>query len=419
MAIPTLTTRKIITGVLVVFSVLAMFMFIFYFRTEVILVFTAIVISISMAPAVEWLQQHRMSPSLSVILIYSCLAIVFFGFIFLIIPQMIQQVTTLVPRLEDAYDTFKSSLQTSPYPFVVQWASYLPVNLVSIFISSSPGIGTAGVDSVNLTLNVAQNLIGGLFTLIVVLLIGFYWTLEGDRVKYAFLLILPEERRESTRETITDIETRVGGFVRGQGLLALAIGVMALIAYLFIGLPSVLSLAFLAGLFELVPVFGPTLGALPALLIAFASSPSNVLWVILATIVIQVLENNLLAPRVMQKTVGVNPIVTILSITGFGFLFGFTGLLMAIPLAAILQVIIDRSLFRPVESEVKPPEGRDRLSKLSYDIHEIVQDVRKRVRRKESGTQDENSDEIEDAIESIANDLDELLSQSIEPDNFL
>ena len=87
-------------------------------------------------------------------------------------------------------------------------------------------------------------------------------------MEYAFSLLLPLEKRESTREVIKDIETRVGGFVRGQGLLALAIGVMTLVAYIFIGLPSVLSLAFLAGVFELVPVIGPTLGAIPALLVA-------------------------------------------------------------------------------------------------------------------------------------------------------
>src|SRR5512135_2125734 len=100
MAIPDLTTRKIIAGLLVILSVLAMFLFVYYFRNEVVLVFTAIVISISMAPVVDWMRWHKLSPSLSVILIYVCLAIFFFGFIFLVIPQIMHQVTSLVPRLE-------------------------------------------------------------------------------------------------------------------------------------------------------------------------------------------------------------------------------------------------------------------------------------------------------------------------------
>ena len=89
---------------------------------------------------------------------------------------------------------------------------------------------------------------------------------------------------------------------------------------------------------------------------------------------------------------------------------------MAIPLAAIIQVVIDRLLFRPAEAEVKPPIGRDSLSKFSYEVQEYVQDVRKRVRRKESGAPIENGYEVEDEIEAIANDLDGLLAQTNEPD---
>ena len=120
---PTLTNRKIIAGVFVVLSIFVLFMLIYHFRTEVIFVFTGIVISISMAPAVEWLRQHRLSRSLSVIFIYGCLVIVFFAFIFWVIPQMIEQGVALAPRLNVIYDDMISTLQNSPYPFIKQWVS--------------------------------------------------------------------------------------------------------------------------------------------------------------------------------------------------------------------------------------------------------------------------------------------------------
>ncbi len=215
-------------------------------------------------------------------------------------------------------------------------------------------------------------------------------------MEYSFSLFFPVEKRETARGIIMEIETRVGGFVRGQLLLALAVGALALVAYLCIGLPSVISLAFLAGVFELVPLFGPALGALPAFLVTFASDPAKLVWVILAVFIIQLLENHFLAPRVMQKTVGVNPILTILSITGFGVLLGFPGLLMAIPLAAVFQVILDRSFLRPVESKIEPPTSRDRVSQLSYEVQELVQDVHELIRVKESIPADGDNDEIED-----------------------
>lgn len=414
---PTLTTRTIIIGVLVVLAIFAAFGLAFHYSTEVILVFAGIVISISMSPVVEWLHAHKLPRSLSVMLIYACLGVVFVGFIFFVLPQMILQATSLAPKFAEYYDVLISTIQNSPVPYLRQVADQLPASLNELSASAASMADGGAGNTVNWTLNVAHGLAGVLFTLSITLLIGFCWTLEGERVEYAFLLLFPTVKRDSTRELIKNIETRVGGFIRGQSLLALTIGVMALVAYVIIGLPSALPLAFLAGVFEFVPLFGPTLGAIPALLVALAFDPSKIIWVIVATILMQLFENNVLAPRIMQKTVGVSPIITIVSIIGFGFIFGFPGLLVAIPLAAIFQVLMERSLLRPIGSKIKVPEGRDRLSVLRYESQEFIMDIRKLVRRKESRTAQDDSDEIEDAIESIATDLDGLLASPAKSDN--
>lgn len=412
-----LTTRKVIAGVLVILSVVILFVLFYHFRALVILAFSGIVISISMVPAVDWLHQHKLPRAFSVILIYLGLMIVFLVIIFLVIPQTIQQLTGLIPRFEDLYQAIKSGLQSSPDPIFRQWVGNLPESLRSIFSPGAPGTGEVVLNSIGWTLNIAQSILEGFFTLSVILLFGLYWTLEGERMEYAFSLLLPVEKRESQRAMIKDIETRVGGFVRGQGFLAIAVGAMALAAYVLIGLPSVLSLGFLAGVCELIPVIGPVLGAIPAVMIAIGSDPSKIIWVIIATSLIQLFENHFLSPRIMQKTVGINPIGIILAIVGFGSLFGFPGILMAIPLAAVAQIGLDRLLLNPTRPKVEAPAGRDSLSKLSYEAQEFVQDVRKLVRRKEAGMAREDHDEIEDAIESIATDLDGLLAQSAQAEN--
>ncbi len=400
-----------------ILSVILGFYFLFQFRILAMLVFIGIVSSISMAPVVDWLHRHRLPRAFSVILIYLGLLTFFIGLIFLVIPQTIHQLILLMPKFENLYSVSRTALQNSAYPFIRQWVSSLPSSLNSVIVPNSPVAAGTALSSISWTFNTVLSILSGLFTLIVILLLGFYWTLEGDRVEYAFLLLLPAGKRESTRTLIQEIKNRMGGFVRGQGLLALAIGGMALVTYSIIGLPSVLSLAFLAGTFELIPVFGPALGAIPAVLVAFATNPSKVLWVILATILIQELENQILAPRIMQKTVGVNPMVTILSIIAFGSMFGFPGVLMAIPLAAVVQVILDRVLLHPEGKIIEEPIGRDGLSKLSYEAEEFVQDIRMHIRRKDAVNADEGSDEIEDAIESIASDLEGLLVTTVHQDN--
>jgi hypothetical protein len=177
------------------------------------------------------------------------------------------------------------------------------------------------------------------------------------------------------------------------------------------GLPNALLLGLAAGLFEAVPVVGPALGALPAVAVALSLGPAQVGWVIAATAVIQLLENTILVPRVMRHAVGVNPVVTLLSLVAFGQLFGFAGALLAIPLAAVLQLLIDRLVLNGKAKEVQPPSGRDRLSVLRYEARELAVDARRRQREKDGDTTDE-ADHIEDKLEALATEIDALLARA-------
>jgi hypothetical protein len=121
-------------------------------------------------------------------------------------------------------------------------------------------------------------------------------------------------------------------------------------------------------------------------------------------------ENYLLVPRVMDRAVGVNPTVTLLAIAGFGALLGLPGAVLAIPLAAIVQLLVDRYLLSPEAMEPEHPERRDAVSILRYHVQELVQDIRLQVRHKTDATTSTN-DRLEEAIEAIAQDLDLSLAQ--------
>jgi hypothetical protein len=209
------------------------------------------------------------------------------------------------------------------------------------------------------------------------------------------------------------METKVGFYIAGQGVLCLVIGVMALVAYLLIGLPNALVLALVAGVLEAVPMIGPLLGAVPAALVALSLGPDKLIWVIVATVVIQQLENSLLVPRVMSRAVGVNPFVSLLAFFAFSSLLGFAGALMAIPMAAILQLLLDHFVFHPGAMEVDAPIGRDFASRLRYEAQALAQDLRKQARLKKGGTdlRIRQTDQVLDEIETIATDLDSLLAQ--------
>ena len=285
----------------------------------------------------------------------------------------------------------------------------MPLDLTFFSPGAATGTGEA-IGRVAQSLTFVNILSRSLIVTIAVFILGFSWIVEGDRSIRNALLWVPLSRRESIRELITEIEEKVGGFVLGQGFLCLVVGIMALAAYLVIGLPYALVLAVLAGIMEAVPIFGPILGAVPALMIALSINPAKAVWVLAATLIIQELEAHLLVPRVMKRSVGVNSLVTLLALLAFTSLLGLMGAILAIPMAAIIQLFVDRFVLTPVQTEVQTTEGRDQLSRLRYEAQGLTLDMRKQLRENEHI--DGSKQEVIDELEAISTELDQLLSKS-------
>jgi hypothetical protein len=210
------------------------------------------------------------------------------------------------------------------------------------------------------------------------------------------------------------METKVGAYIAGQGVLMLVVGMMALAAYWLIGLPYVLVLGLVAGVMEAVPLVGPLLGAIPAGMVALSLGHEKLVWVIVATIDIQQLENSILVPRVMRRAVGVNPFVSLLALFAFSSLLGIPGALMAIPMAAIIQILLNRFVFDTGAIEPEPMTGRDYASRLRYEAQDLAQDLRKQARLAKGGSDQviKEMDQVMDEIEAITTGLDTLLSQA-------
>ena len=185
-------------------------------------------------------------------------------------------------------------------------------------------------------------------------------------------------------------------------------GSLALIAYLIIGLPQALALACVVGVLEAIPIFGPVLGAIPALLTALAQDPSMAVWVLVANTAIQQMENYVLVPRIMDRSVGVNAIVTLLAIVAFGALHRPAGRRLAIPLAAIVQTLMNRFVLNVGALELVP-QGRTRVSRLRYEAQNLARNARKQVRQRDQGTES-LLEGFEDRIEAMVIELDQALA---------
>jgi predicted PurR-regulated permease PerM len=249
----------------------------------------------------------------------------------------------------------------------------------------------------------------GILATLAVFLLAYYWTQESNLVMRALLKVFPAQRRKGIREFMRLAETSLGGYIRGQGLLCVAVGVLAFIAYLLIGLPYTLVLAIFAGVLEMVPIFGPALGAIPALLVALSVDPGKAIWVVVATAIIQLLENAVLVPRIMKNTMGVNPIIVLLSLIAFSSVFGIAGALLALPLAAIIQLFVSRVVLTAAESAKQSQVREVQVQALVNESQALMQTIYETSNKNPSFQTMPEKDRLE--IYNLAEELNQLLGQ--------
>ncbi len=405
------TFRRVVWATLVLVFVALSFWLLYRFYQVVFVLFIAILMGTVIRPAITWLHRRGLPRMAGIILVFLLLLALLIGFVLLLFPLIIEQGTTIVAAVPGYYQSLREWMANYPNQLIVRLGEFLPAILPSLGVIQQTGQQVLA--SAEQALGYVALAAKVIFVATVILLLTFHWTLDGPRIIQSLLLLIPISQRESISELVSAIETKVGFYIAGEGVLCLVMGILSLVAYLIIGLPNVLVLGLLAGAGEAVPLIGPLIGAIPAALMALSIGPSKLVWVIVVTIILHQTENYLLAPRVMRKAVGVNPFVSLLAFFAFGSLLGLGGVLMAIPMAAIIQLLLDRFVFHKgaIESEASP--GRDHASRLRYETQELARGLRKQARIKKLGSvlKVKQVDQVLDEIETITTDLDALLAQ--------
>jgi predicted PurR-regulated permease PerM len=410
------TFRRVVWATLVLISVILGFWLLYRFNQVIFILFIAILIGTVIRPAVAWLHQRGLPQTAGVILVYLLLLLLLTGFLLLLFPLISEQGATIAAAMPGYYQNLREWVVDHPNQFLAGLSEFLPPALPTLRPVQQTGqemMDSAGQVAGYVTL--AAKVV---FTAIIILALAFYWTLEGPKIIQSFLLVIPQHQRENISELISAMESKVGFYMVGQAILCMVIGIMALLAYLLMGLPNALVLALIAGVLEAVPMIGPLLGAFPAALVALSIAPDKLIWVIVATVVIQQLENSLLVPRIMKKAVGVNPFVTLLALFAFSTLFGLAGALMAIPMAAMIQLALNHFVFKQATVEMEVSEGRDYASRLRYEAQDLAQDLRKQARLKKRGSDltIKQIEQVMDEIETITTSLDTLLAKANKAD---
>jgi len=334
--ISTLTIVKIILIFLLLY-------FLYLVKDILIILFVSLVFASAVDPWVDWMHKRKIPRAVSILSIYLVLFVVISLTVYLIIPPIAQQIAELsanfpryLEKLISGYSTVKE--------YSVQHGVLDSIKNSLGTISSNLQTAASSVFST------ISGIFGGIFSFFLVLVITFYMVVEESAIKKLVWSIAPARHQPYIMQLINRMQGKMGLWLRGQLILSLVIFVLTYIGLLVLGVDYALVLALIAGLTEFIPYLGPMLGAVPAVFLAFTQSPMLAVFVIVLFFIIQQVENNILVPKIMQKTVGLNPIVSI-SVLMVGFkLAGVVGAIMSIPVATAISVFV-KDMFESKDKE--------------------------------------------------------------------
>lgn len=308
-----------------------------------VLLLAAMLLAFLLGPLVSRLETFGLGRGISVLIVYLVLLTVIFGLGGIFLAPLIQQIGSLAGNLPGDVTKLRHLVKTTDSTLS---RHHIPIHLESLQHQGLTYAQNVGKDVLGNTLTIVQTVSHIVIDILAVIVISLYLLIDGPRIRHNILRIVPDQQRNRVLFVDAALRTVVGGYVRGQLILALTIGLMAAGGCFLLGVRYPLVIGLMAGFFELVPMLGPILGALPAIGIAAFQSWQLAVATVVLFIVIQQLEAHIIAPRIMGHAVGVHPIVAILAVLLGAELDGVLGALVAVPVAGIVYVMAQAAYSR-------------------------------------------------------------------------
>lgn len=316
-------------SILKVLIVLLVLGFVYLVWDIVVLLFVSLVFAASLGPAIDWFEAKKIPRAVGILLIYAGVLLVVSMVVVLIIPPITEQIDQLATTFPLYYERFIQGF--GDLEFKADVSGTLQQNIQSV--------GQSLTEYTASVYNTISGIFGGVFTFALALVLTFYFSVKKDGLKHVIQSVTPVQHQKYVMNIFVQIQEKLGLWLRGQLLLSGIIFVITWIGLAILGIKYSLVLALIAGLTEVIPFVGPIIGAIPAVFFAFLDSPIKGLLVAALFLVVQQLENNVIVPKVMQKTVGLNPVVVIVVILLGAKLAGILGALLSIPVAVAVMVV--------------------------------------------------------------------------------
>lgn len=325
-----ITTATIIKVVLV----LLLFYALYVLQDLVLVIITSVVIASALEPATKVFMRYRFPRPLAVLAVYLIVIGAFVGIFYAFIPPLVEEASQLTSVLPQYIETFDEKGGAAGQGAIGELSRTFSLReAITQLRELINGVSGSFFRAVSIVF-------GGAFSFILILVLSFYFAVQETGIDDFLRIITPLKHQKYAVGLWKRSQLKIGLWMQGQVLLAVIIAVLVFLGLSLLGVPYALLLALLAGIFELIPIFGPILAAIPAVIIAFLGEGGGAgpaLMVALLYVIIQQFENHLIYPLVVRKVVGVPPILVIIALIVGAKLAGFLGVILAVPIAAVLM----------------------------------------------------------------------------------
>ena len=304
---------------------------IWYLKDVAVVVLLAIVIASAIEPAAKWFAKFKIPRVFGVIIVYFATFFVFFLIFYFVIPPLLGEAVDFVSFLPE----FIENVLSPESPLF----SVLP-SVPNILIDSLKNFAVELERSApELTRSVASAtsvIFGGVLNFVLMIVISFYLAVQEKGIEKFLRVVTPLRHEEYILGLWKRSQQKIGKWLQGQILLGLLVGIFVFLGLTILGVKYALLLAILSAVFEIIPVFGPVMAAIPAIAVAAIQAPILGLSTLGLYVIVQQFENHLIYPLVVRKTIGVPPLLVIIAIFVGGKLAGIYGIILSVPLAAVL-----------------------------------------------------------------------------------
>lgn len=317
-------------------------------RSQLLVLYVSALFAIGLAPLVRMIERRRLTPtgrrhlprSAAILLIYGTVIGLLAALAAAIVPPLVAQGQQLWADLPARLESLHLKL--------VEWGVMRASTSFAELLKQAPISGST--DVVTTVLVTIWGFVGGVFGVVTILLLTFYLLVDSEHLFAVFVRLFPRSQRERVSDVAALVAVKISAWLGGQILLGFIIGSATAVGLYFLGVPYFFVLAVIAGVGEMIPMVGPILAAVPTIAVAFTVSPSLGAATALFCWGIQIVENNFLVPKVMSQQVGLSAITVIVALIIGSSLLGLAGALLAVPTAAILQVLFEELVLADKEA---------------------------------------------------------------------